>query len=425
MTKIKKKCLLCQNEIVFFGSFSEYDFYTPSSKIFYCKKCDLFQKKLDKANAKKINIDYYQNYTNQELLNRSINRKILDVPRSLNYISIISKFVKLKNISYSVDIGGAEGLFSNVLNDQFPNINTFNIEPDPKAVKIGKKLYPNVCHEVITGEEFFKNSNHKIKFDLITYFGGIYRSAAPFELIKNISLTMSKSSLAVFTLPFSIDNPTNQAGQTYQTIGDIFGNDTMTFFDIKTLENLLKIFFEYTKVEIYRNKPFFKDIPFLVAMKPRKLVNEFKYINTSSKKNLRFVNSFYSKKSEQKLKTFLNKNNIVNFYGSEKMSFFLKQFCSKNNYKFNDFSNLKDTKTILEGNKINNILEKNEQNIFIFDKLTNSSIVNFEQICRRLNLFRFKPCLILCDGVSIDDQFLNFSSFLIFKKTIKIEQFTG
>ena len=115
-----------------------------------------------------------------------------------------------------------------------------------------------MCHEVITGEEFFKNSNHKIKFDLITYFGGIYRSAAPFELIKNISLSMSKSSLAVFTLPFSIDNPTNQAGQTYQTLGNIFGNDTMTFFDSKTLENLLKIFFEYTKVEIYRNKPFLK-----------------------------------------------------------------------------------------------------------------------------------------------------------------------
>ena len=109
----------------------------------------------------------------------------------------------------------------------------------------------------------------------------------------------------------------------------------------------------------------------------------------------------------------------------KKLSFFLKQFCSKNNYKFNDFFNLKDTKTISEDNKINNILKKNEQSIFIFDKLTNSSLANYEQICRRLNLFRFKPCLILCDGVSIDDQFLNFSSFLIFKKTIKIEQITG
>ena len=157
----------------------------------------------------------------------------------------------------------------------------------------------------------------------------------------------------------------------------------MTFFDIRTLENLLKIFFEFIEVQIHRNKPFYKNIPFLMAGKPRKLVKKTIYNTNSNTKNLRFINSFYSKKSEQKLKTFLNKDSIINFYGSKEISFFFKQFCFTQNYKFNDFSINKFTTKINEAKKINDILENCENNIFIFDQLSSKSVQNFNQVCKR------------------------------------------
>ena len=148
----------------------------------------------------------------------------------------------MENISLAVDIGGAEGLFSNVLNNKFNNIKAINIEPDPKAIKVGKKLYPNISHHLATGEEFFNNLKSKNKIDLVTYFGGIYRSSEPLQLVKKISISMSHNSLALFTLPFSINNPSSQAGQNYKSMGDVFGNDTMSFFNEEILQNLLKNF---------------------------------------------------------------------------------------------------------------------------------------------------------------------------------------
>ena len=425
MKSSKIKCSLCKKSITYFATFSDYDYYTPSSKIYYCKHCDLFQKKVDVISNEGIKIDYYQNYTDKELLNRSVSRKILDIPRSLNYLDIISKFINLKTISLSADIGGAEGLFSYILNNQYNNIKAINIEPDPKAVKIGNSLYPEISHHISTGEKFFKNYESEKKFDLITYFGGIYRSDNPLELVKQISSSMSDASLAIFTLPFSIDNPTSQAGKTYNSLGDVFGNDTMTFFDIRTLENLLKIFFEFIEVQIHRNKPFYKNIPFLIAGKPRKLVKKTIYNTNSNTKNLRFINSFYSKKSEQKLKTFLNKDSIINFYGSKEISFFFKQFCFTQNYKFNDFSIKKFTTKINEAKKINDILENCENNIFIFDQLSSISVQNFNQVCKRLNLYKRRQCFTLADGETLGSLLLNYSSVPILKKTIEIRKFTG
>ena len=165
MENKKVTCSLCKGKLVFYGDFSKYDFYTPSSKIYYCINCDLFQKKITDNLPTNLKIDYYQKYTDKELLNRSIKRKILDVPRSLFYIEIISKFINLENISLAADIGGAEGLFSNVLNNKFNNIKTINIEPDQKVVEVGKKIYPNILHQLATGEKFFNNYKTKNKMD--------------------------------------------------------------------------------------------------------------------------------------------------------------------------------------------------------------------------------------------------------------------
>ena len=76
MNSRKVTCSLCTKTISYFATFSHYDYYTPSSKIYYCKNCDLFQKKVDIVSRENVKIDYYQNYTNKELLSRSISRKI-------------------------------------------------------------------------------------------------------------------------------------------------------------------------------------------------------------------------------------------------------------------------------------------------------------------------------------------------------------
>lgn len=425
MNSRKVTCSLCAKRISYFATFSHYDYYTPSSKIYYCKNCDLFQKKVDIVSRENVKIDYYQDYTNKELLSRSVSRKILDVPRSLNYLEIISKFTNLKTVLRAADIGGAEGLFSFILNDQFNNINAMNIEPDPKVVAIGKSLYPKISHNLSTGEEFFENYEDEKKFDLVTYFGGIYRSDNPLELVKQIYYSMSKDSLAVFTLPFSIDNPTSQAGKTYNSLGDVFGNDTMTFFNIDILQNLLAIFFEFVEVEMHRNKPFFKEIPFIIAKKPRESIEQLNTNKILKDKNMQFIQSFFTKKSEKLLKSSLSKINKINFFGSSKMSFFFKLFCKKNNYNFCDFSDLRDENLIKIAAQINNIYDKDNDNIFIFDQLSPVSIKNFEQVCIRLNLYRKRQCFTLADGETLDDLILDYSSVSILKKTIQIKQFTG
>ena len=85
----------------------------------------------------------------------------------------MARFVDLEESVNSLDIGGAEGLFSSLLKDRFPSIRTHNLEPDQMAIEVGKSLYPDVLHLNCKLEDV--GSQHITnKFDVVTYWGGLY-----------------------------------------------------------------------------------------------------------------------------------------------------------------------------------------------------------------------------------------------------------
>ena len=140
-------------------------------KHFLCNKCYFLFNKTNISQKKKIN--YYTNTPKNKLVNRYFANEFFDTARFLNYINqILKKNCQLKNKINHLDIGGGFGFFSKVLKKEFPNINSFNLEPDKNAVVIAKKLNNNINIINLPFEKI--NLVKKIKFDLVTYWGGIY-----------------------------------------------------------------------------------------------------------------------------------------------------------------------------------------------------------------------------------------------------------
>ncbi len=391
-------------------------------KHFVCNKCYFLFSKTNLRNKKKIK--YYSNNSKSNLLNRYISNEYFDTARFLNYINLIlKKNCKLNSKINHLDIGGGFGFFSKVLKKKFPKINSFNLEPDKNAFQIANKINTDIKTLNLRFEDvkYLKN----IKFDLVTYWGGIYRTIKPDSVIKDLKKICNKNCDFFFSLPSSFEDMRMQHLDLKNSFDDylskndgnqsLFGKNHMKLF-------LLKNKFYYKEILI-QNKPFKKIIPifhFKIKNKQNKIPRINLKFKTNFKKNISIYNNYFE---SQIFKITKNKKK------SKKIFIFGQNFLSQYVYNFlknNKIKNLiyikNNSEELYKNNyQLKTMLNLSNQNSNIFlifenskDNKLKTSLINRLNLNRKNNLYflndKFDPKIDIC----------YFNNMIIFNKKINL-----
>ena len=257
-------CINCQskNIEIFYKSINNSPFLKNKNTLI-CRECGLIYKDIksnDPKYLKALKTDYYDKYNIQKLIDRSKNRIIFDKFRAKHYLKYLNKNINLNKKKVFVDIGGGEGWFANYIKENYPMIDAYNIEPDSNAIKVGRKIYPKINHICSRLEDISKFNN---KIDIMTYWGGFYRTSEPLETLKKLKEKSSQNIDLFFSLPYTFDNPKFQHNHPYMTIDDILGKNSLIYLNEFYLIDIVKKIFSFQKIDYMQNLPFKKKIPFI------------------------------------------------------------------------------------------------------------------------------------------------------------------
>jgi len=326
--------------------------YLRKSPVLICKSCGFVFKKPCVEPEKlenDLNGDYYKSYTYDRLLARSKARALVDTSRAVEYINYIRETVDLNNVKRALDIGGAEGLFSKTLKTIYPDIDVYCLEPDSRVVSIGKQLYPEVNFLKGRLENILKFQEKD--YDLITYFGGFYRTVEPRTALKNIHICMAVNGFIVFSLPHTLGNPGKQAYEPHDSIDELLSVAAPSLLlDDYYMTSFIKSYFKLITYDKRQNYPFFKKIHFCIAQKCKD-IDKFQFNHSNRyESNRNYIYQYANEETKKRfelLKTKYSLKNIVIFgIGIEaealsqivagtgvKVMFFIDPFCLKSGEK--------------------------------------------------------------------------------------------
>lgn len=307
-------CWFCERDSVeqFFEPVDSAPFFDKSPALI-CKSCGFIYKRPslnEEKLHKRLKKSYYGSYSFDELLKRSRSRAFVDTSRSVEYIQMIGKYVDLKNVRTAVDIGGAEGLFSHTLKKMYP-IDVYCLEPDVGAIRVGRELYPEVKFLDLALEQI--DRRELPKFDLLTYFGGFYRTNEPLVTMLKIQSVMADNGFLVFSLPFTLDSPNNQADEPYVSIDDILGNASFLMLDSDYMQSFIERYFNLVGKENRQHYPFVKEIPFFIARQSETVDASNRHLSiTKYVENRNFIQHYADRLSEQNLQSLVARNAVRN-----------------------------------------------------------------------------------------------------------------
>jgi len=374
------------------------------------------------SDSKKIK--YYSNSSNNKIINRYFANEYFDTARFINYINlIIKKNCSIKTKLNHLDIGGGFGFFSKVLKKKFPKINSFNLEPDKSAALIAKKLNREINIINLPFEKV--NLIKKTNFDLITYWGGIYRTIEPSKVFRDLKKICTKNCNFFFSFPFSFDDMKMQHLELKNSFDDylLTGDGLKGFFGRKHMSIFLKKN-NFSFKEIYfQNRPFKKKIPIFIFKQNREYKNKkLKKINLKNyfKKNISAYNNFFI----DQIKNVINSQNKINkifIFGDNFLSKYAFNYLKKNN-KFkviniennseNLFKDKQMLKTILNLNNLNS-------NVFlIFESQNENKIKN--SLKNRLHLDTKNNLYNITNDFNFENDVFSFEKSGYLKKKINL-----
>lgn len=387
-----------------------------------CNECYFLFSNASISKNKKIK--YYSNSSDNTLVSRYSSNEYFDTARFINYINlIIKKNCNPKNKINHLDIGGGFGFFSKVLKKKFPKINSFNLEPDMNAVKIANKLNKDIKTISLPFENI--NLIKNIKFDLVTYWGGIYRTIEPNKVFQDLKKICKKNCDFFFSLPFSFDDMRLQHLELQNSFDDIllkndgvkgiFGRNHMKLFLAKN-----QFFF---KEMLFQNKPFKKKIPifyFNLKNKTKNFKLQKKELKNYFKKNISTFNNHF----QNEIKKIINKEKNIN-----KILIFGDNFLSQNAFNFlknNQDKNVINIKSNLEDlyddpkilKTILNLTNSNSNIFFIFESPNDRKIK--KSLVNRLHIDINNHLYFLNNNFKYDKDIFCFEKKEYLKKKIKL-----
>ena len=413
------KCWICgSNKIVKINIVCN-----KNTKHLQCNQCYFVFKNTTIAKSK--NVKYYSKLSIKKLIERYFANEYCDTARFLNYINLVVK--KNSNLNKKInhlDIGGGYGFFSNVIKKKFPKINSYNLEPDKAAIKVVKKLNKNSKIFNLSFENI--DLIKKIKFDLVTYWGGIYRTIEPDKVFRSLKKICNKNSKFFFSLPFSFEDMRVQHLDLQNSFDDyllkedanksLFGRKHMKIF-------LSRNNFSYKEI-IIQNKPFKKKVPIFYFYSKKKKLDKIKIKKEEFKNYFKKNIGIYNRYFENQIKSIVRNEKKINklfVCGDNYLSEFALKYLKKINQ--NNLSSLKNNlDEIYEDNKKLKLLlnlSNMESNIFIIlnnksNKTTRYSLIN------RLHLNVKNKVFHLNDNFTLNEDIFHFDHQKYLKRKFNI-----
>jgi len=226
----------------------------------FCNECSFVFKNTTIEKDKRIK--YYSDLSLNKLKERYHANEYFDTARFINYVNlIIKKNSNLKKKINHLDIGGGYGFFSRVLQNQYNKINSYNLEPDKNAALVAKQYNKNLKIINLRFEDIHLVKN--VKFDLVTYWGGVYRTIEPNRVFENLKKVCSKNCDFFFSLPFSFDDMRIQHLEFQNSFDDYLLKDdaNKSLLGRKHMKVFLSRNHFFYKEILIQNKPFKKIIP--------------------------------------------------------------------------------------------------------------------------------------------------------------------
>lgn len=394
-----------------------------NTKHLQCNQCYFVFKNTTIAKSK--NVKYYSKLSIKKLVERYFANEYFDTARFLNYINLVIK--KNSNLNRKInhlDIGGGYGFFSNVIEKKFPKINSYNLEPDKAAIKVVQKLNknPKIFNLSFENIDLIK----KVKFDLVTYWGGIYRTIEPDKVFKNLKKICKKNCEFFFSLPFSFEDMRVQHLDLQNSFDDyllkedanksLFGRKHMKIF-------LSRNNFSYKEI-IIQNKPFKKEVPIFYFYSKKKKLDEIKIkkeeFKNYFKKNIAIYNRYFE---NQIKKIIMNEKKINNLFvfGDNFLSEFALNYLKKT--KQNNLINLKnDLNEIYKDSKKLKLLlnlSNMESNIFIILNNKNNKTTKYSLI-NRLHLNEKNKVFYLNGNFKLNEDIFHFDYQKYLKRKFNI-----
>ena len=413
----KVSCWICDSKNI-----KEINIVTKEKTSHYiCNECYFLFNKTNLYQKKKVK--YYKDNSSNKLVDRYLSNEYFDTARFLNYINqILEKYCNLDQKLNHLDIGGGFGFFSKVLNTKFTKIKSFNLEPDKNAAILAKKFNKGINTINLPFEKI--NQVKKIKFDLVTYWGGIYRTIEPNNVFNDLKKKCNQNCHFFFSLPFSFDDMRMQHLELKNSFDDylLTGDGLQGFFG----RNHMKIFLEknnFTYKEIiFQNKPFKKKIPiFIFHFKKKFLTKRLNKNNLKSyfKKNISAYNYYFNNQIKNVIKS-QKKLNKIYIFGDKLLG----------KYTFNYLKNLNKKVLFLNDNSINlfkspnllnNILNLNNSNsniFFVLENKTNGKI--YKSLVNRLHLNNKNNIFVIKNNFLVKKDILKFEKEIYLKKKIDL-----
>lgn len=297
-----------------------------------CNKCGLVQRRKINSDGREESTKGFYFGADHNAAYRVMEDRMLHTETRLRvFLDFVEKYVDLKNVKSSVDIGGAEGFFSRLLLDKHPGIKAFNVDPDTGCTEYGKKHFPKVNFVIGTSEV----PNITGQFDLITDIGGVYRAVDPYKALGNYYELLSDSGKLVVAINELGNLHNARTGKHPDSIAlfdpphsDVFQR---TLFDIELFRHFLSTHFNVLAEEKIIPLPFYqKEISFFVCSKKQRDGVSRRINFNSFENNYNYLKSYARNLSVFRLKKLKKELGLqkVCILGSGPEAVILKEICA-------------------------------------------------------------------------------------------------
>lgn len=296
-----------------------------------CKSCGLVQRRTppEAARERPTKGLYFGRNLRSSLSNVRKRRLYIETLMHV-YISMLTRHVALDKISRTLDIGGAEGLFSYLLKQYYPQIDAYSVDPDEACLQYGKRFYPGVNLVLGTAEQH----NVSGKYDLITDIGAIYRAVDPYTVIQQYQELLSEDGVLVVCANVLERLHNARTGDSVDSFalfdpprGEVFQR---SFFDQELFERFMSTTFSVDAVENVRIAPLqHKSFSFLICRKRSDISRKAVLKECHWEANLRVVRDYAYKLTVERLRALSEEKGIgtVAILGRTIESVILRQAC--------------------------------------------------------------------------------------------------
>jgi len=320
--EVDTRCWLCSGRGEMLNPPVDQEELFREASVMICTICGFIYKDPVRSEAEirqVLSTSYYSKF-GPNLIKRFKARRLVDLARFKSYHDYIVQYFDFRAGKRILDLGGAEGIFGDLLTTLYPDVEYVCLEPDQTAVECGKLLYNHL--QFVDGRAEDLAIYNLGTFDLVIGLGLFYRTVNPRAIIESLYQITHQDSLLFFTLPFTLSSPERQAYESPESIDELLGlnrNGVTSIYDIECFRDLVETHFQIFKHDKRRNYPFRKIQDFFCCRRRAKAVstNTIEY-NTGTQRyidNKAYVVNFANELTRLRIRERLKRFQSIAIFG--------------------------------------------------------------------------------------------------------------